>query len=70
MKLTIKQLRTLIREALEEEADVPGRYRGDGGYSEDPLAGDLARLGHHGHPSYFSGEELDEEDDPSENTNQ
>lgn len=65
MKLTIKQLRKLIREALEE--DVPGRYRGDGEYSED----DPDRLGHGGHLSYFMHEEeLVEEDEPGANTDQ
>lgn len=60
MKLTIRQLRRLIREALAEQADFPGRYRGDGEYSKE----DPERLAHRGFL------DLDEEDDPSENTNQ
>jgi hypothetical protein len=66
MKLTIGKLRLLIREVISQQSDVPGRYRGDGEYSEV----DLERLGHGGHPSYFNYEELDEEDDPGANTNQ
>jgi len=60
MKITLKQLRSLIREALEEEADFPGRYRGAGEYSED----DPERL------AYQGMLDLDEEDDPRANTNQ
>ena len=60
MKITIRQLRKLIREYLDQEADFPGRYRGDGEYSDE----DPERLAHRGFL------DLDEDDDPNENTNQ
>ena len=57
MKITVKQLRKIIQEALEEQGWVPGRwYPGSG----EPVDGDdLDRLGHGG----FRSEEPLEEDD-------
>jgi hypothetical protein len=60
MKITLKQLRILIREVLNQETDFPGRYRGDGEYSKE----DPERLAYQGFL------DLDEEDDPRANTNQ
>lgn len=46
MKITVADLRRVIREVLEEEADVPGRWRAGNG---EPVGGkDLERLGHGG----------------------
>lgn len=46
MKITVAELRKVIREVLEEEADVPGRWRAGNG---EPVKGkDIERLGHGG----------------------
>lgn len=46
MKITVSNLRKIIREVLEEEADVPGRWRAGNG---EPVGGkDLDRLAHGG----------------------
>ena len=58
MKISVKQLRRLIREALEEQGWVPGRwYPGEAGEPVDDE--DLDRIGHSG---LLSGEALEEED--------
>lgn len=54
MKVTIKQLRRLIREAIEEQGWVPGRWMPTTGEPVDDE--DLDRLGHRGMVG------LDEED--------
>ena len=57
MKITVKQLRRIIREALEEQGWVPGKwYPGSGEPVDDE---DLDRMGHGG----FRSEEALEEDD-------
>jgi|LakMenEpi03Aug12_release.lakeMendotaPanAssembly.Ray.scaffolds.fasta_scaffold1349083_1 hypothetical protein len=55
MKITVSQLRRLIREVLSEEADVPGRWRASNGEPVDQK--DLERLGYGGFAS-----PIDEED--------
>jgi len=57
MKLTIAQLRRIIRESLEEQGWVPGRWYPSSGDAVDDE--DLDRLGHGG----FRGEDPLEEDD-------
>lgn len=58
MLITVRQLRRLIREALREEADVPGRWRASNGEPVDSK--DLERLGYGGFPSPFEEGDLDE----------
>lgn len=58
MKISVRQLRRLIREALREEADVPGRWRASNGEPVD--SEDLERLGYGGFPSPFEEGDLDE----------
>lgn len=59
MKLTITQLRRLIREALvSEEADVPGRWRASNGEPIDD--DDKDRLGYGGFVAPIDEEELEE----------
>lgn len=55
MKLTIGKLRRIIREVMDQEAVVPGRYTGDGEYSEE----DPERLGYGG---FLGLDEMDDED--------
>ena len=57
MKLTVAQLRRIIREALEEQGWVPGRWMPGTG---EPVDGeDLERLGNHG---FLDGlEEVDQD---------
>lgn len=58
MKITVEQLRRIIREALEEQGWVPGRWYPGSGEPVD--AKDKERLGNHG---FLDGlEELDEEE--------
>jgi hypothetical protein len=57
MKITISELRKLIRETIDQEADVPGRWRASTG-GEAIGDEDLDRLGHHGHRSGM--EEIEE----------
>jgi len=57
MKITVRQLRRIIREALEEQGWVPGRwYPGSGEPVSDE---DVERMGNSG---FLELEELDEED--------
>jgi len=65
MLITVRQLRRLIREALDEEADVPGRWRAGSGEPVD--SDDKERLGFGGFPSPLDEEDVDEgHEDPSE----
>jgi len=58
MKITLTQLRRLIREVLEEEADVPGRWRAASG---EPIGDeDLERLGHGGFLYDLEEDDLEE----------
>lgn len=57
MKISVRQLRRIIREALEEQGWVPGRWYPGSGEPVD--AEDLDRMGHGG----FRGEDPLEEDD-------
>jgi len=60
MKLTIAQLRRIIRESLEEQGWVPGRwYPGSGDAIDDE---DLDRMGHGG----FRGDVTREEEELEE----
>lgn len=58
MKISLGELRKIIREVLDQEAGVPGRFLGNIS-GEEPDEEDLERLGHHGqrHPV-----DLDEDD--------
>jgi hypothetical protein len=60
MKITISELRKLIRETIDQEADVPGRWRAN--TSGEAIGDDdLDRLGHHGHRSGMEDmEEIEE----------
>lgn len=65
MFITVRQLRRLIREALDEEADVPGRWRASSGEPVD--FDDEERLGFGGFPSPLGEEDIGEgHEDPSE----
>ena len=58
MKITVRQLRRIIREAIEEQGWPPGRwYPGSGEPIDDD---DLDRMGHGG---FRSEEIIDEEDE-------
>jgi hypothetical protein len=63
MKISIKELRKLIREAITQDAIVPGRWGGDGSIDKD----DEERIGGRGLASSIgeAEEELEEEDDAS-----
>jgi hypothetical protein len=63
MNLTISQLRRLIREVLEEQADVPGRWRASDGEPVD--SDDLDRLGFGGFVSSLEEEEANQGHEPS-----
>lgn len=63
MKLTISQLRRLIREVLEEQADVPGRWRASNGEPVD--SDDLDRLGFGGFAAPLEEEETNQGHEPS-----
>jgi len=59
MKITISQLRRLIREVLaNQEADVPGRWHASNGEPVDDE--DLDRLGHGGFTSGLEEDEVKE----------
>jgi len=58
MKITVSQLRRLIREVLSEEADVPGRWRASDG---EPVSDeDLVKLGTGGFESPLPDKETEE----------
>lgn len=59
MKITVSQLRRIIREVLSEEADVPGRWRASNGEAVDDE--DLERLGQGGFLDPFPSDDSDKE---------
>ena len=65
MKISLQDLRTMIRSILREQGDVPGRWRASDGNPVD--SDDLDRLGHGGFRSEFSEDGLEEK---NEATNQ
>lgn len=60
MKLTIRQLRRIIQESLEEQGWVPGRWYPRTGEPADDE--DLDRMGHGGFRGEDPLKELEEED--------
>jgi hypothetical protein len=59
MKIRLRDLRRIIREVLDQEAGVPGRFMGNVS-GEDPSEEDMERLGNHGQRHPVDLEEDDE----------